>query len=154
MKSLMSAAGAALATAMTAGPAAAVTVEACDGVATVETIAEPWEANSKSFYKGEVRLAVVDTGGEPACCSSHLMVLYTEDPGDEPPYRACKLVSDAPGRGFSDVNFAQLKASYDPATGLTFSVPVAVANADGSGSTQQVARLRLKLKPTSLIVLP
>jgi hypothetical protein len=148
------AAGALLAGVMIAGPAAAVTVEDCEGVATVENIAEPWEANSKSFYNGEVRLAVVDTGGEPACCSTHLMVLYTEDTGEEPPYRACKMVSDREGRGFGDVDFKGLKATYDPATGLTFSVPVAVAKEDGSGSTSAVARLRLKLKPTSLTVLP
>jgi hypothetical protein len=155
MKQLIWAAASALAaTAMIAGPAAAVVVEPCEGVATVENIAEPWEANSKSFYNGEVRLAVVDTGGEPACCSTHLMVLYNEDPGDEPAYRACKMVSDQPGRGFGDVVFKDLKATYDPATGLTFSVPIAVAKEDGSGSTPGVAKLRLKLKPTSLTVLP
>ena len=124
-------AGALAATALATGPAAAVVVESCEGVATVENIAEPWEANAKSFYKGEVRLAVVDTGGEPACCSTHLMVLYTEDPGDEPPYRACKMVSDQPGRGFSDVEFKTLKATYDPAAGLTVSVPVVVSKAPG-----------------------
>ncbi len=155
MKTLMWAAGlGALTAALIAGPAAAVVVEDCEGVATVENIAEPWEVNSKSFYQGEVRLAVVDTGGEPACCSTHLMVLYTEDTGEEPPYRACKLVSDQPQRGFGDVDFKHLVASYDPATGLTFSVPVAITKPDGDGSTHAVAKLRLKLKPTSLTVLP
>ena len=33
-------------------------------------VMEPWEQNTRTFYNGQVRVAVVDTDGEPACCST------------------------------------------------------------------------------------
>ena len=53
-----------------------------------------------------------------------------------PPYgelglRQCRLVSYERNLGFYDIHFADLSASYDPARGLVFDVPVEVWVSDG-----------------------
>src|ERR1700733_8858708 len=114
----------ALAAVLIACPAAAAVVSDCGDAANPANIVEPWEANSRTFAKGDIRIAYLDTGGEPACCSGWLMVLYDEHPKDEPEYRACKLVGQSQGLGFEGVDFKAIKASYDPRRGLLLSVPV------------------------------
>ena len=50
----------------------AASVKDCgdDYKANVQNLAEPWEKNTQTFLNGSVRIAVVDTGGEPVCCST------------------------------------------------------------------------------------
>jgi hypothetical protein len=108
-----------------AAPAAAQVVTECDWIGTAANIVEPWETQSRTFANGNIRVAWVDTGGEPVCCSSHLMVLSPSGDGhDEPIYRQCRLVSAQPGAGFFTVDVPGIAASYDPALGLLLSVPV------------------------------
>lgn len=104
---------------------AQVTTE-CGWVGNPANILEPWEANSRTFANGNIRIAILDTGGEPVCCAAHLLVLSPSGDGrDGPIYRQCRVVSAQPGQGFYQMDFTGLNASYDPARGLLVSVPVA-----------------------------
>ncbi|MCC5971508.1 MAG: hypothetical protein JJU15_16315 [Pararhodobacter sp.] len=96
-------------------------IEDCGWVSSPAHITEPWDENSRSFANGAVRVARLDTGGEPVCCAVHLLIL---SPAPEGPHRQCHTASPASGRGFFDIDFSGISASYDPAQGLLVSVPV------------------------------
>lgn len=102
-------------------PAKAVTVSACDGVASVWAIAEPWEANTRTFANGAIRLVVLDTI-EPAAAAFHLAILHP--PWDTLGGRICTQVSASDGLGFGGMDMGPAVASYDPARGLTVALPV------------------------------
>ncbi|EEW24857.1 conserved hypothetical protein [Rhodobacter ferrooxidans] len=103
-------------------PALAQQVVPCDDWrASAQGIVEPWEANSRAFAKGEIRLAAVDAI-EPGAGSMHLLVL--SPPYDELGARQCKLVTYTESLGYSGIDLAAAKASYDPAQGLTVVMPV------------------------------
>jgi len=105
--------------------ATAQVIADCDWVGTAANIVEPWADHSRTFANGAIRVAVVDTGGEPACCSSHLMILSPSGDGTmDPIYRQCHVASAREGWGFYGVDVARITASYDPARGLLLSVPV------------------------------
>ncbi|MDQ0464992.1 hypothetical protein QO010_002776 [Caulobacter ginsengisoli] len=130
-----------------ATPALAVTVRDCDGrTEAAYNIVEPWETSSKTFYQGQVRVAYLDTGGEPACCSAHLLVLFfnQDEPGGG---MTCRLVSAEGDNGFAGIDFKSLKSSYDPARGLLLSFNYRVFPPGGDGSTlnRGVARVRVNV---------
>lgn len=116
----------ALAVACTALPLAATAqiVRECDWVGTPANIMEPWEEFSRSFANGAIRIAQLDTGGEPVCCATHLLVLAPSEDDNGPIYRQCFEVSDNSGAGFYDIDFPGIVASYDPRLGLRLEVPV------------------------------
>lgn len=100
-------------------------VTKCDWIGTAANIPEPWDENTRTFANGNIRVALVDTGGEPVCCSAHLMVLSPSGSGaDEPAWRQCQLASARPSMGFFAVDIPGITATYDPARGLMLSVPV------------------------------
>ena len=105
-------------------PLAAQVVVECDDIARAVNIAEPWEQTSRTYANGAIRVAMLDTGGEPVCCSRSLMVLLPAGGGDEPLYRQCRVVLAQPTLGFYDVDVPGITASYDPVTGLLLSVPI------------------------------
>lgn len=113
--------------ALSALPAMAVTVQPCNDLASVLSVAEPWEANTRVFAKGEIRLVVLDTI-EPAVGSFHLVILHP--PRDELGGPMCSMVSANDGFGFSGMTLGAATATYDPARGLTVALPVGVYNAD------------------------
>lgn len=115
--------------ALAALPAQAVTVAACDGLASVQSIAEPWEANTRTFANGEIRLVVLDTI-EPAAGAFHLAILHP--PRDELGSPMCSQVSASEGMGFGGMDIGPATASYDPARGLTVSLPVSVYDPDAA----------------------
>lgn len=84
------------------------------------SVAEPWEANTRLFAKGEVRLAIIDTI-EPAAGAFHLLIL--SPPYDELGGRQCAVVSGATGSGFAGLDLTEMVAGYDPSVGLTFAIP-------------------------------
>lgn len=97
-----------------------VSVQDCGWQASAAAIVEPWEDHSRTFSEGKTRLAMLDTI-EPAAAWAWLLIL-------SPPYselgdRQCKVIG-VNGMGFSGMDFANLTASYDPASGLAFTVPV------------------------------
>ena len=119
--------------ALLAAPAMAVTVQPCTDLASVLSVAEPWEENTRVFAKGEIRLVVLDTI-EPAVGSFHLVILHP--PRDELGGPMCSMVSAGGGFGFSGMTLGRATAAYDPARGLTVALPVGVYNADTAGFDQ------------------
>jgi len=99
---------------------AAQSVAPCGDGPRIDTIAEPWEANTATYAGGEVRITLIDTA-EPAAAAVHLAVIAP--PRDELGLRRCRLVSLSPGSGFYDLDFAARQASYDPARGLVLTLP-------------------------------
>jgi hypothetical protein len=124
-------------------PAFAVQVRDCDYAADVRSIAEPWEINTRAFYDGNVRVALLDTGGEPVCCSVHLLIL-APDKNDEMGGRFCKIVGDHEALGFAGIDFARLTTRYDAGRGLLITFPYQLY-VDGLSSKSGVARVRVNL---------
>jgi hypothetical protein len=101
----------------------------------------------RSYAEGKVRIAHVDTDGEPVCCSSHLLIFIpSREIGSE-----CFAVSQdaatgsGSARGFSNIEFARIKASYDPQRGLLLNVPYTLYN-DGRPGKPGVAIVRVDLR--------
>ncbi len=115
-----------------AGPVAAQQVRSCGkgGEFPFETtamaIAEPWEANTRSFAGGDIRIAVIDTW-EPALGAYYLMVLFWPGADTEADIRYCSLVSNG-ALGFVSMTLEGMNARYDPARGLVVSVPTTFYN--------------------------
>lgn len=109
--------------ALTAAPALAQSVSDCDWRATAASLVEPWEAHSKTYSKGAVRVALLDTV-EPAAGAYHVLVL--SPPFNELGERQCKVVSFDGTMGFAGAYFGDIDAGYDPATGLMVSLPVQI----------------------------
>ena len=83
-------------------------------------IAEPWEANSKTFTEGTVRMTIMDVG-EPVVGSYRLLIL-TPPTDDDPDGRQCKVLSLDHDLGFAGLSFDGVTDSTDP-TGLTVLIP-------------------------------
>lgn len=108
-----------------AAPLSAQVVSDCGWIGNPANILEPWDRFSRTFANGAIRVAQLDTGGEPVCCAQHLLVLAPSGDGrSEPVYRMCHVVSARAGEGFYEVDVAGITATYDPAEGLLLSVPV------------------------------
>lgn len=106
-----------------ASPAAAQEALPCDWPARADNIVEPWEAHTRTFANGDVRLALLDTV-EPASGAYHILIL--SPPYDELGNRQCRTLGMRANIGFAGVVFESLQASYDPAVGLVFTLPVQV----------------------------
>jgi len=143
MKSLFLAAAAFTATTALSPNALAVNVRDCDETANVQTLAEPWERNTRAFYRGEVRVALLDTGGEPVCCSTYLLILVP-DKSSEMGDRTCHIVSDHEGMGFSAIDFARLTLKYQEGKGLLLTFPYTLY-VDGLSSKPGTAKVRVNL---------
>jgi hypothetical protein len=88
----------------------------------------------KSFSEGKIRIAEIDTDGEPVCCSSHLLVFIpSPELGSQCFAVSQKAATSESGsaRGFSSIGFSRIKASYDQRRGLLLSVPYTLYNPDG-----------------------
>jgi hypothetical protein len=144
MKPLFLGATAIAAVAALTATAQAVNVRECDETASVRTLAEPWEKNTRAFYKGNVRVALLDTGGEPVCCSVHLLILVpdkTSEMGD----RTCHIVSNDQSLGFAGIDFARLTTKYEAGKGLLLTFPYTLY-VDGITSKPGTARVRVNLE--------
>jgi hypothetical protein len=119
-----------------------------ESTSNARNIATPWEKNTRLFSNGAVRLALLDTGGEPVCCSQHLLALY---PGGGDPdvgldaYNNCSIVNPADQSGFVQIDFAKIAASYDPKKGLLVTVPYQLYN-DGNPSKTVVGKFLINSK--------
>ena len=76
-----------------------------------------------------IRLVVLDTI-EPAAGAFHLAILHP--PRDELGSPMCSQVSASEGMGFGGMDIGPATASYDPARGLTVSLPVSVYDPDAA----------------------
>ena len=111
-----------------ANGAAAQQVSECDWQVRAENIVEPWEAHTRTFANGAVRLALLDTV-EPAAGALHILIL--SPPYDEFDERQCRTIGLGGSVGFSAVDWAVLSSDYDPARGLVFSLPVRAHDGEG-----------------------
>ncbi len=102
--------------------AAQEVVEDCsDWRSSARNIPEPWEQFTRTFANGAVRVTLFDTV-EPAAGAFYLQVI--SPPYDELGSATCVLVTEAGGQGFGGLDFAALRAAYDPGVGLVFRLPV------------------------------
>ncbi|MEM6324553.1 MAG: hypothetical protein AAF748_12745 [Pseudomonadota bacterium] len=83
-------------------------------------VPEPWDQYSRIFANGAVRITLLDTI-EPAAGAFYLMI--QSPPYDELGIRQCVIIMDSTSMGFAGLEFMQLQAAYDPATGLIFRLP-------------------------------
>jgi hypothetical protein len=102
---------------------------------------------TKSYAEGKIRIAHVDTDGEPVCCSSHLLVLVpSTEIGSE-----CFAVSQKAARdsqsaqGFSSIEFNRVKASYDAQRGLLLNVPYTLYGGQGGRGKPGTVNVRVNL---------
>lgn len=126
----------------------AAQVDNCDEVGRAAYIVEPWEKNSKTFYNGQVRVAYIDTAGEPVCCSGYLLVLAPDrETGD----RACYIIGKTKGVGFASVSFEALTAAYDPRKGLLIAAPFTTLRNDGQTMDRGTIRVRVNVSTGKVI---
>ena len=152
LPALLAAGAATLALAAAQPAAAAPTVADCTDYAMSTFVMEPWEKSTRTFYNGQVRVVLTDTDGEPACCSTWLVVIFP-NADDELGGRTCRMVGSGPGLGWTGVNLAGIKSSYSASSGLTLSVPVR-RMVDGDQVVNETVRLRLDLRASRLTVVP
>ena len=110
---------------------------------------------TKSYSEGKIRIAHVDTDGEPVCCSSHLLVLIpSPEIGSQ-----CFAVSQKAAKGsesqlgFNSIEFSRIKASYDPQRGLLLNVPYTLYN-DGARGKPGSTNVRVNLDKGSVRIEP
>ena len=103
---------------------------------------------TKSYSEGKIRIAEVDTDGEPVCCSSHLLIFI---PSQEIGSQCFAVSQDAAKgsesqRGFNSIAFSQIKASNDPRRGLLLTVPYTLYNPNGGRGKPGSANVRVDLR--------
>lgn len=102
-------------------PAVAQAVNSCDSyIANAAFLVFPPAETTAEYSQGLVRLITLDTAGEPACCSYHLMVLYPSADGS---YLECGLVSSSADLGWYSVFVTQAQILRDDAERLSLIVP-------------------------------
>ncbi|HGG04246.1 MAG TPA: hypothetical protein ENK28_02215 [Aliiroseovarius sp.] len=110
----------ALAAIIAPGLVAAQQVAPCQSVGFDQGTASQVIRDQRSFANGAVTLALLDLG-QPEAGNLYLMLLSPpNDAGGNP---QCRLISWREDRGFAQLDFSALTATYDPAKGLTFSIP-------------------------------
>ena len=92
----------------------------------------------------------LDTGGEPACCSLHLLVMSPGAATDEPPYQDCHVISEHDNFGFGNIDFDKLSAAYDPKKGLLLTFGYIVSNGDDV-QKPGTAKIRLNLAKGTVV---
>ena len=102
---------------------------------------------TKSFAQGKIKIAEIDTDGEPVCCSAHLLIFVpAPDIGSQ-----CFALSDiaakgeTSARGFSGIGFSRIAGAYDAGKGLLLTVPYTLYSGGGAGHPRTV-RLRVTLR--------
>jgi hypothetical protein len=134
-----------------AAPAHAAVVRDCDETAIASNIVEPWSENSRTFYNGHVRVAYLDTGGEPVCCSGHLLVTLPYNENEPGGGQTCFIISDHDGMGFMSIEFAKLATSYNSDKGLLVTFPYSLY-IDGIQSKKGVAKFRVNIAKHSVAI--
>jgi hypothetical protein len=102
---------------------------------------------TKSYAEGKIRIAHVDTDGEPVCCSSHLLVFIPSPEIGSQCFAISQKAatgSESP-RGFSNIEFNRIKASYDQQRGLLLTVPYTLYNPQGGRGKAGTAMVRINL---------
>ena len=110
---------------------------------------------TKSYAEGKIRVAHVDTDGEPVCCSSHLLIFIPSREGGSQCFALSQRAQhgDTGPLGFSDVGFAQITAAYDAGRGLLLTVPFTLYNPEQKKGNQGMARLRVNLSDEGMVAI-
>ena len=128
---------------VSASAAGAAEVGSCNNLDRISNLV----GQTKSYSGGKIKIAHVDTDGEPVCCSSHLLVFIpAPDIGTQcfaVSQTAAKGEDDHP-RGFSNIEFSRIKSSYDPKRGLLLDVPYTLYN-DGRKGKPGATKVRVTL---------
>lgn len=144
---LLSLAVAGIAAAFSANAFAQAAISQCEWPANLQNILEPWEQHTRTFANGNIRIAHVDTQGEPVCCSSYLAILAPTGSEVALESRQCALLTDgAELSGFTWIDFPAITASYDPGLGLLLSVPVERYDFQGTqngGTLPDIVNIRI-----------
>ncbi|MCC5986759.1 MAG: hypothetical protein JJT95_03690 [Pararhodobacter sp.] len=128
---------------LTPAHAPAQVISECGWVGSPANIVEPWEENSRSFANGAIRIALLDTGGEPVCCARHLLILAPSGHEEGPVYRQCMVASAQEGSGFFEIDFDLLVASYDPEFGLLIDMQLWHYVVDGGSPIPDRMQIRI-----------
>jgi hypothetical protein len=102
---------------------------------------------TKPYSEGKIKIAHVDTDGEPVCCSSHLLVFIPSPEIGNQCFaisQKAAIGSESP-RGFSNIEFNRIKASYDQQRGLLLIVPYTLYNPQGGRGKPGTAMVRINL---------
>lgn len=115
-----------LASILLATPADAFTHDCSSFISQAENIPEPWEAHTRVFANGDVRISVLDTV-EPAAAALHLLIL--SPPLNDLGERQCRVVSlnEGPGGagfGFAGLTLDGVTSAYSPANGLVLTLEI------------------------------
>ncbi len=130
---------------------AEASIETCEGPSSIANVTYPWNEATRTFANDKIRIVTVDTGGEPACCSAHLVIL-APDPEDELGNQQCKILSDGQQwQGFQFVDIRNMKSGYDAAKGLLLSIPVE-RYVDGVKSNKAIVDVRINQATGSIVV--
>lgn len=109
-------------------PALAQVVNSCDSyISNAAFVVFPPAETTAEYAGGQVRLITLDTAGEPACCSYHLMVLY---PSVDGTYFECGLVGSGTDLGWYSIYVNQAQVLRDDEGGVSLVVPTE-GNVDG-----------------------
>jgi hypothetical protein len=123
-----------LALAVLAAPATAQNVTGCyensyENIFSPMNIPEPWDYYTRSFAEGAVRVVAIDLV-EPHAVALKLMIMYP--PYDELGQRmSCNIVGVGYA-GWGNIAFDEMTSTYDPASGLTLTVPVSTMEFGGT----------------------
>jgi len=111
---------------------------------------------TRSFAKGDIRIAHVSTGGEPVCCSSHLLVLVSRDEFGPECFAVSQKAATAStsARGFSNIGFDRIKASNESRRGLLLHVPFTLYKLDDRRGTPGIVNVRVDLAKGDVTVEP
>jgi hypothetical protein len=103
---------------------------------------------TKSYTEGKIRIAHVDTDGEPVCCSSHLLVFIpSREIGSQCFALSQKAAKGSEGQlGFYSIEFNRIAASYEPHRGLLLKVPYRLYSPDRGRGKRGRVNLRVDLR--------
>jgi hypothetical protein len=103
---------------------------------------------TKSYSRGKITIAQVDTDGEPVCCSSHLLVLIpNREIGRQCFALSQKAAKGSDGQvGFNRIEFNRITVSYDTQRGLLLNVPYRLSSPDGGRGRPGKVNLRVDLR--------
>jgi hypothetical protein len=103
---------------------------------------------TKSYSEGKIRIAHVNTDGEPVCCSSHLLVFIpNREIGSQCFALSQKAAEGSKGQlGFNSIEFNRIVSSYDPHRGLLLNVPYTLYSPDDGRGKAGSVKLRVDLR--------
>ena len=136
---------------VTSAASADASIEICGGPDSVANVTYPWNEATRIFANDKIRIVTVDTGGEPACCSAHLVIL-APDSNNELGDWQCKILSDGgQWMGFQHVDLKGVKSSYNATKGLLLSIPVE-RYIDGIKSKKAVIDVRINQATGTIVI--